>query len=43
MKWYLFSLLMFWGVTFTVNAQDVDDDDMYFVSGKKKAAKKAKK
>ena len=41
MKWYLFSLLMFWGVTFTVNAQDVDDDDMYFVSGKKKAAKKA--
>ena len=41
MKWYLFSLLMFWGVTVTVNAQDVDDDDMYFVSSKKKAAKKA--
>jgi hypothetical protein len=41
MKWYLFTLLMFWGVTITVNAQDVDDDDMYFVSSKKKSNKKS--
>ena len=41
MKWYLLSLLMFLGITVSVNAQDVDDDDMYFVSAKKKTAKKA--
>lgn len=39
MKWYLLIPLMFLGVTVSVHAQDVDDD-MYFVSSKKKASKK---
>ena len=39
MKWYLLIPLMFLGMTVSVNAQDIDDD-MYFVSSKKKASKR---
>ena len=39
MKWYYLYLLMFLSITVSVNAQDIDDD-MYFVSSKKKATNK---
>ena len=38
MKWYFPILLMFLSITVSVYAQDVDDD-MYFVSSKKKVTK----
>ena len=42
MKWYFPILLMFLSITVSVYAQDVDDD-MYFVSSKKKATKTTSK
>ena len=42
MKFLYLFLLSVWGLSATVHAQDIDDD-MYFVSSKKKAAKSAAK